>query len=98
MIAEIAAEAERDLEEIGDYIAKDNPKRALSFIAELRAKCVDLAHAPHGFPLAPRYEVHGVRRRLHGAYLIFYRVEAGKVVVIHVLHGAMDYAAILFPS
>jgi toxin ParE1/3/4 len=29
--------AERDLEAIGDYIAEDNPARALSFVAELRA-------------------------------------------------------------
>jgi len=28
-----------DLEEIGDYIAKDNPVRAGSFVAELRAQC-----------------------------------------------------------
>jgi len=26
-----------DLEEIGDYIAQDNPFRAASFVAELRA-------------------------------------------------------------
>jgi toxin ParE1/3/4 len=29
--------AARDLEEIGDYIALDNPTRAGSFVAELRA-------------------------------------------------------------
>lgn len=26
------------------------------------------------FPLVPRYEGHGIRRRVHGNYLIFYRV------------------------
>ena len=31
--------AERDLESIGDYIAEDNPRRALGFVAELRAQC-----------------------------------------------------------
>ena len=31
--------AELDLEEIGDYIARDNPPRALSFIEEIRARC-----------------------------------------------------------
>ena len=34
--------AERDLETIGDYIAEDNPLRALSFIAELRAQCATI--------------------------------------------------------
>lgn len=38
------------------------------------------------------------RRRVHGRYLIFYRVGTDKVVVIHVLAGAMDYEPILFPD
>lgn len=29
--------AAEDLEEIGDYIARDNPQRALSFVAEIEA-------------------------------------------------------------
>jgi toxin ParE1/3/4 len=33
--------AEADLEEIGDYIARDNPARAISFLDELRAHCGD---------------------------------------------------------
>lgn len=98
MIVELSAEAEQDLEEIGDHIALDNPERAISFIRELRAKCLDLASFPRGFPFVPRYEAHGVRHRVHGNYLIFYRVDAGRVVVMHVLHGAMDYGAILFPA
>jgi len=40
----------------------------------------------------------GVRRRGHGNYLIFYRVDLEKVVIIHILHGAQDYGTILFPS
>lgn len=31
--------AEQDLEVIADYIAVDNPARALSFVRELRAQC-----------------------------------------------------------
>jgi plasmid stabilization system protein ParE len=31
--------AERDLEAIGDYIAEDNPARALTFIGEIRRRC-----------------------------------------------------------
>jgi len=33
-------EAEADLEEIADYIALDNPDRAVSFMEELRAKAL----------------------------------------------------------
>lgn len=98
MIVELTAEAEHDLEAIGDYIARDNPRRAISFLQELREKCLALADKPERFPLVPRYETESVRRRSHGNYLIFYRVERAKVVVVHVLHGAQDYTAILFPS
>lgn len=96
MNLEFSNEAESDLEQITDYIARDNPWRALSFVRELRSKCEDLADSPNGFALVPRYEHHGIRRRGHGNYLIFYRVENEKVVIVHVLHGATDYGAILF--
>jgi toxin ParE1/3/4 len=96
MILDFSEEAENDLEQIADYIASDNPRRALTFIRDLRSKCEDLVDSPNGFPLVPRYEHHGVRRRVHGNYLIFYRVEKAKVIIIHVLHGATNYGAILF--
>jgi toxin ParE1/3/4 len=98
MIVRLSAGAEGDLEEIGDHIARDNPARAVSFVQELRAACLGLAAFPERFPLAPRYEIEGVRHRVHGNYLIFYRVEEDAVVVIHVLHGATDYGDVLFPS
>ena len=98
MIVHLSAEAEYDLETIGDYIPRDNPVRALSFLHELKARCLGLAEMPERFPLVPRFEARGVRRRGHGDYLIFYRVEAEKVVIIHILHGAQDYSTILFPS
>ncbi|MGP1276409.1 MAG: type II toxin-antitoxin system RelE/ParE family toxin, partial [Caulobacterales bacterium] len=42
MSSRFSPAAERDLEEIADYIAQDNPRRALSFIAELRQTAADL--------------------------------------------------------
>lgn len=95
MIVQISAEAERDIEAIGDYIARDSPRRALTFLRELRGKCLGLADMPERFPLVPRYEAAGVRHRVHGNYLIFYRVEPEKVVILHILHGARDYDAVL---
>jgi len=40
--------ATHDLEEIGDYIVQDNPQRAASFIAELRAQCEKICLNPAG--------------------------------------------------
>lgn len=96
MIVRISIEAQRDLEAIADFIARENPSRAISFVGELRAKCHALAELHHAYPLVERYEAHAVRRCRHGSYLIFYKVEPTRVVVLHVLHGARDYEAILF--
>ncbi len=94
----LTRQAEADLERIGDFIAQDNPQRALTFIAELREKCLTLAEFPEAFPLVPRYQQLGVRRRAHGNYLIFYAIDGADIFVLHVLQGAMDYEAILFPG
>ncbi|MCF8504043.1 MAG: type II toxin-antitoxin system RelE/ParE family toxin [Caulobacter sp.] len=91
-------EAQRDLEDIGDYIARDSPVRARTFVSELLASARRIGETPRGFPLVPRYERFGVRRRVHGAYLIFYRLEDDHVSILHILHGARDYEALLFPD
>ena len=98
MIVIITDEARADLDRIGDYIAEDNPRRAASFVGELLERCRRLADMPRSFPLVPRYEHFGVRRRVHGEYLIFYRIEAEQIDVLHVLNGAQNYEAILFPE
>lgn len=98
MIVEITAEAEADLEAIGDYIARDNPARAVSFIHELGRSCMELADFPEAWPIVPRFEAKSIRRRVHGRYLIFYRIQGESVTVLHVLNGAMDIDPILFPT
>jgi toxin ParE1/3/4 len=92
----ITDEAATDLREIGEWIAASNPRRALTFVDELKARCASLIDAPLAYALVPRHEASGVKRLPHGAYLIFYRVREDTVEIIHVLHGARDYETILF--
>ena len=70
----------------------------MTFVRELRQRCERLADAPEAFPLVPRHEKTGVRRRVYGNYLIFSRIGPKTIDVIHVLHGAMDYERLLFPG
>jgi toxin ParE1/3/4 len=49
----IAPIAEQDMEAIGDFIAQDNPHRALTFIAELRNQYTRVAASPKVFRLRP---------------------------------------------
>jgi plasmid stabilization system protein ParE len=51
---------------------------------------------PPAFPLVPGYEHPGIRRRPSGNHLIFHRVDADAVAIVHILLGAMDYEALLF--
>src|SRR5208283_1302941 len=90
--------ARAGLRDIALFIARDNKSRARSFVRELQAKARDIASSPHAFPLIPRYEHLGLRRRVHRDYLIFYRVDADTIFIVHILHGARNYEALLFPD
>jgi toxin ParE1/3/4 len=98
VIVVITAEAEDDLEQIASYIAEQSPQTALNLIRQLRQRCESLLDAPRAYPLVPRYEHTGIRRRVFGRFLIFYRIGQDRIEIIHVLHGARDYEAQLFPE
>ena len=89
--------AEGDLQRIGDWIAEESPDRAVAFIRTLRARCEEFADTPRGYPLVPRYERTGIRRRPYRDYLIFYRVSRDSIEILPILHGARDYERLLFP-
>ena len=75
----------------------DSPRRAQSFTRELREKARRISNVPRAFPLHQRHENSGIRVRPHGNYLIFYRVEASRILIVDIIHGARDYEALLFP-
>ena len=94
----LSRNAERDLEDIGDWIARDNPGRAVSFVVELKEACRTIGSSPHGYPLVDRARDPRLRRKVHGNYLIFYDAGTVTVEILHVLHGARNYAQIIFPG
>lgn len=98
MIVELTNAAESDLKAISDCIARDNPIRASSFVREIFRSCLDIADMPEAWPVVPRYEHHDICRRVHGRYLIFYRVGDGRITILHILNGAMDVEMVLFPD
>jgi len=81
--------AEHDLESIGDYIARDNPARAITFVRELRGQCETIASNPLGY--RQRQELgDGIRSCAHGNYVIFFEIESDDLLVVRILHGARD--------
>jgi toxin ParE1/3/4 len=84
--------AQADLEAIGDYIALDNPRRALSFIEELRDHCKKIASSPLAY--RPRQELaEGLRSCAHGRYVIFFQARDDVLLIVRILHGAQDIQA-----
>lgn len=79
----------QDLEEIGDYIAQDNPGRAVSFVQELRDQSVKICGHPQVYPLRPELGT-GIRTCSFDRYLIVFKGEENSVTVVRILHGAMD--------
>ena len=92
----LSPRAATDLEEIASIIARDAPRRAASFVAELEAKCRAVAEAPTAYPtrenLAP-----GLQMAVHGRYVVLFREFPGENVmrVERVLHGARDLPGLL---
>lgn len=78
--------AQRDLVEIRDYIARDNPRRAESFIVELIDHAHRLAEFPLSYPVAGRKDW---RKAVHEAYLILYSVTERELRVQRIVHSAM---------
>lgn len=86
---EFSDRAEADLEGIADFIAQDNPRRAASFVRELRSQCERMAEQPRANRLREEFGP-GSRGAVHGSYLILYAERQGVLVIERVVHGARD--------
>lgn len=81
--------AETDLEAIGDYIAQDNPARALSFVQELRSHSQRLTNAPKR-AIVDWIDGMPVRIAPHGNYNIYFSFieDEGIIYIMHIRHGS----------
>jgi plasmid stabilization system protein ParE len=98
MLVRFTDEAEGDLEEIGNFIAEDNPGRAASFVAELVDRCLGLSGYPQRYAIFVHRGDRDIRRFPHGNYVTFYSIVADTVEINHVVHGARDHIRLLFPE
>lgn len=76
-----------DLEDVGDFIAQDNPGRAITFVIELKMFCLNLKDWPRGYVQVEGLS-QGLRRAPYGNYSIFYRVTDENIRVSRILHSA----------
>lgn len=89
MIVIISDRAVADLENVGRFIAQDDPGRSASFVNELLAACNGLLPFPRVYPADPRFGTHA-RRRTYGNYHIIYDVFDDRIMILAIAHVARD--------
>src|SRR5271169_4156200 len=84
--------AQDDLLSILEFIAKDSPRRALSFVNRLDERIAQLEHHPllGRVPRHPKLREYGYRILVIEAYLVFYIVRGQTVEIHRVVHGSRD--------
>jgi addiction module RelE/StbE family toxin len=80
--------AKADLKGIKDYIARDSPHVAESFVRQIRERCNRVASFPFAAPMVGEYPDEHLREMYHGSYRIIYKIEASRIVILRVVHGA----------
>lgn len=93
MRVEFSSFIEGDLDAIADYIAQDNPMRALSFLAEIRAKLHAVGNHPLLYQLRPEIG-EDARMALAGRYVILFRIVDEVVRIERVVYGGRDLLAL----
>ncbi|BCT69549.1 type II toxin-antitoxin system RelE/ParE family toxin [Nitrosospira sp. NRS527] len=93
MRLELSRFIEGDLDDIADYIAQDNPRRAVSFIQDIRAKFHEIHHNPLLYQLRPDIGVEA-RMTTVGSYAILFRITDDAVRIERVVYGARDLPGI----
>jgi toxin ParE1/3/4 len=81
--------AEADIENVGDYIAKDNPSAAIAFVQRLLDRCSQIAQFP-GIGRRRSDLKSAYRSVTEGQYVILYIASSDKVEIVRVLHGKQD--------
>lgn len=92
MAYRITPRAQADLRSIGDYIAERNPSAARHLIGRFIRQWTLLANQPRSGAECDDV-LPGIRHKVTGQYVAFYRIEEPDVVILRVLHGKRHIGA-----
>lgn len=85
----VSPRATADLLEIWSYIADDSVANADAFVDKLYETMQTLGHQP-GLGRRREELAPGIQSFPYGRYILFYRVVAGAIEIVRVLHSARD--------
>jgi plasmid stabilization system protein ParE len=92
MRVEFSRYVESDLEAIADWIAEDNPRRAVTFIGEVREAFRRIGEGPQHYQLRPDIG-EDARLAVVGNYVILFRLCRDAVRIERVVFGGRDLPA-----
>jgi len=93
MRVEFSSLVEGDLDAIADYIAQDNPTRAVSFLREIGAQIHTVGQNPLLYQLRPEIG-EGARMAIVGRYVILFRMVGEAVRIERIVYGGRDLLAL----
>jgi len=79
-----------DLEEIGNFIARDSPYYAIDFVDRIIEQVESIPQFPFRGRVVPEFGIETVREVIFGNYRLIYRVVDGDVIVIAISHSKRD--------
>lgn len=94
MRLELSRYIENDLEAIADFIAEENPARAVSFIREIRQKIRSISLQPLLYQLRPEIG-ESARLAVVGRYVILFRIVDEVVRIERIVYGGRDIPSLL---
>ena len=85
----VAPRALLDLQQIGDYITKDNPQAAHDYISQITEAYQSLSHFPERIRIRDDITP-GFRVMPFGNHLLIFSIVQNEVHVLRVIHAARD--------
>ena len=79
-----------DLEAAADYISKDSPRYAASFVQEVRDAARSLNTLAFRGRVVPELDDTNIRELFLKSYRLIYQVTAQKIYILGLIHGARD--------
>lgn len=80
--------AERDAEEIAQFIGRDSPAAAIDWLEKTFEAVEDLPEFPMLGRIVPEFGIETIRELVRGRYRIVYEVGEGEVTILTVFDGA----------
>lgn len=83
-----------DLEEVANYIAKDSPYYAATFVREVRDKARSLNRMAERCRVVPEFNAPNIRELLIKRYRLIYQITEQNVYIVGFIHGSRDLPAL----